>query len=91
MTVDIYYLDIGLKDGDVDRAKQIVQSLGEIKDGKGFLDSDGQTRYTDLEDPVSSAWKFEYVDFEDRTAALEALATDLDRIDEGWRSCLIVG
>ena len=90
MGPDIYYLDIGLKDGDVHRARQIVQSLGKTRDGKCFREIDEGVQYTSIEDPASSAWKFQYVDFEDRAAALKVLAMELDRIDEGWRACLTV-
>ncbi len=35
-----------------------------------------------------SAWEVEYADFEDRSAALEALNRDLDEIAGGWREVL---
>lgn len=88
MAPDLYYLDIRLKDGDVHRARQIVRSLGETRGGKSFREVDERVEYTAIEDPASGAWKFEYIDFEDRAAALKVLAMELDRIDKGWRSCL---
>lgn len=86
-----YLLDIALKGNDAANARQIVQALGEIRDGKGFSFDAEQFRYTDIEDRAVNAWKFEYPDSEDRDAALEALALDLDRIDPDWRDCLSVG
>lgn len=88
---DIHYLDVGLKADDVGRARPIIQALGEIRGGKGISANAGRIEYIDLDDSASNAWKFEYVDFEDRAAALKALALDLDRIDEDWRDCLLIG
>ena len=89
--VDIYYLDIGFKGDAVDRARQIVHALGQTRHGKGIRLNAEQVVYIDLEDRASVAWKVEYIDYEDRAAALKALAMDLDRIDEGWRACLLTG
>jgi len=86
----LYYLDITL-DGDAARAREIVQALGEKRAGRGVSADDRTIQYTDLEDRAVNAWKFEYLDFEDRAAALKALAVDLDRIDGEWRDCLSVG
>ena len=89
---DIHYLDVGLKTDDVGRrARPIIQALGEIRDGKGFRVAGARVEFTDLKDRGVDAWKFEYVDFADRAAALKALAIDLDRIDEDWRDCLLIG
>ena len=87
----IYYLDVSLKGqgADLGRAKQIVRALGEIRDGKGYRVNGRMLEYTGLEDRAAETWKFEYIDFEDRAAALKALAVDLDRIDGDWRDCLI--
>lgn len=87
----IYYLDVWLKDGDNGRARQIVSALGEKRDGKGFVAHIPEVMYTDLGNRAADAWKFEYIDFEDRAAALKSLAVDLDRIDAGWRDCLVIG
>jgi hypothetical protein len=85
-----FFLDITLKgDGDAN-ARQIVRALGEQRAGKGFFPDAREAHYTDPEDPTVNAWKFEYVDFEDRAAALESLVVDLDRIDAGWRDCLVI-
>ncbi len=89
--VIFYFLDIALKGSDAANARQIVKALGEIRDGKGFSVEAEEARYTDIEDRAVNAWKFEYLDFEDRDAALEALTLDLDRIDPDWHDCLIVG
>jgi hypothetical protein len=86
----LYYLDITLKDGDAAHAREIVQALGEKRDGKGFGADTRKVHYTDLEDRAANAWKFQYLDFEDRAAALKALAVDLDRIDGDWRDCLSI-
>jgi hypothetical protein len=89
-SVIFYYLDIALKGNNAGNARQIVTALGEIRDGKGFSVVAEEARYTDIEDRAVNAWKFEYLDFKDRDAALEALRLDLDRIDPDWRDCLIV-
>ncbi len=89
--VIFYFLDIALKgSNDAANARQIVTALGKIRDGKGFELVAEAARYTDIEDRAVNAWKFEYLGFEDRDAALEALTLDLDRIDPDWRDCLIV-
>jgi hypothetical protein len=87
----LYYLDITLKVGDAAHAREIVQVLGEKRDGNGFGADARKAHYTDLEDRAANAWKFEYLDFEHRAAALKALAVDLERIDGEWRDCLIIG
>ena len=89
--VILYFLDIALKGDNAADARQIVQALGEIRDGKGFSADAQNFYYTDIEDRAVNAWKFWYIDFENRDAALEALAVDLNRIDADWRDCLIVG
>ena len=90
--VIFYFLDIALKGDNAANARQIVQALGEIRDGKSFnADARKGRYYTDIEDRAANAWKFLYLDFEGRDAALEALAVDLNRIDADWRDCLIVG
>jgi hypothetical protein len=85
-----YYLDIVIKGEDDPHARHIVQALGEKRDGKGYCDP-RQIEYVDVDDRNAIAWKFEYIEFEDRVAALKALAVDLDRVDGQWRDCLIIG
>ena len=87
----LYFLDIALKSDDAANARQVVQALGAIREGKGYSVDAQRVQYTDIEDRAATAWKFEYLDFEGRDAALKALAADLDRIDPDWRDCVIVG
>jgi hypothetical protein len=74
----IWDLDLAIKDpaADLQRARGIVDSLSKAQP---IRDIDG------------AAWKVEYVDFEDRAAALEALRYDLDSIDLDWTACLTCG
>ena len=85
-----FFLDIALKSDDDANGRQIVRALGEQRDGKGFFPDGRKVPYTDVEDRAVNAWKFEYIDFEDRAAALKSLVVDLDRIDAGWRDCLVI-
>jgi hypothetical protein len=84
-----YYLDIVIKGEDDAHARHIAQALGEKRDGKGYCDP-RKVEYVDVDDRDAIAWKFEYIEFEDRVAALKALAVDLDRVDGHWRDCLII-
>jgi hypothetical protein len=90
LVAPIFYLDIALQDGDSDRARRIIRRLGETRSGKGVRASTFRVDYTYLEDRDAIAWKVEYIGFEDRNAALEALADDFDRLDSGWRDCFSI-
>ena len=89
----IYYLDLSPKEqgDDLEPARQIVRALSEIRDGEGVRHTAADGEYTDVEDRAAFAWKFEYIDFEDREAALKALAIDLKNIDDDWNDCLSIG
>ena len=57
--VIFYFLDIALKGDNAANARQIVQALGEIRDGKSFnADAREGRYYTDIEDRAANAWKF---------------------------------
>ena len=86
----LFFLDITLKGDDDANVRQIVRALGKQRAGKGFFPDGRKVPYTDLEDRTVNALKFEYIDFEDRAAALKSLVVDLDRIDAGWRDCLVI-
>jgi hypothetical protein len=72
----VYELHLAIKSADEERARAIVAKLSE------------QQRVADQE---GEWWRTEYVDFEDRDAARDALHADLKAIDEHWGEVLVAG
>jgi hypothetical protein len=70
----------------LDVAATATADLEQVRRIIGVL---GETRHVWGE--AGSTWKVDYLDFEDRDAALNALEADLGGIDARWGEALLIG